>query len=158
MKLSELNDWFTLVANLGVVAGLVFLGLEMQQNTRLAERELAVSQSDNIHGQIVESDFLSEILIKINAVQGITNIVSDYMEVYGMSEAEAQRWWRYIFQVWNYNQADWIYRGRPTEDCEVFQLRFLDHELFYKRMKDTLDLEYVACLDTWYVEPSDGGT
>jgi hypothetical protein len=35
VKLSELNDWLTLGANLGVLAGLMSLGLELQQNSRM---------------------------------------------------------------------------------------------------------------------------
>ncbi len=33
MKTKKINSWVTLIANLGVVAGLVFVGLEVQQNT-----------------------------------------------------------------------------------------------------------------------------
>lgn len=158
MKLSEINNWFSLIANIGVLAGLVFLGLEMQQNTRMAERELAVSQSDNIHGQIVESEFLSNILTKIDAVQGEPRLVTEYIEKYGMTAEESRRWWRYIFQIWTYNQAEWIYNGRPPNNCEVNQLRFVDHQLFYEHMKVALDEEYVKCIDTWYVDSSDSGT
>lgn len=31
------NQWLTLVANLGVIAGLVFLGYEIRQNTNIAK-------------------------------------------------------------------------------------------------------------------------
>ena len=158
MKLSEINDWFTLVANIGVICGLIFLGLEMRQSSRLVERELSISQSDNVHGQIVESGFLTGILVKISDVQGVIHIVVDYADVYGMSEEEAHRWWRYILQTWNYNQAEWIYRGRPNQDCSVYVLTFLDHQIFYKHMKDLLDPGFVECIDSKYVEPSDNGT
>ncbi len=33
MKLTEINPWLTLVANVGVVGGLVFLAFEVQQST-----------------------------------------------------------------------------------------------------------------------------
>ena len=33
MKTKTIKSWITLIANLGVVAGLVFVGLEVQQNT-----------------------------------------------------------------------------------------------------------------------------
>jgi hypothetical protein len=33
----KVNQWLTLVANLGVIAGLVFLGYEVQQNTNIAK-------------------------------------------------------------------------------------------------------------------------
>jgi hypothetical protein len=32
-----MNQWLTLVANLGVIAGLVFVGYEVQQNTNIAK-------------------------------------------------------------------------------------------------------------------------
>lgn len=33
MKPESINHWVTLVANIGVIAGIVFLVLEIQQNT-----------------------------------------------------------------------------------------------------------------------------
>lgn len=33
MKLTEMNQWFTLIANMGIVGGLFFLAYEVQQNT-----------------------------------------------------------------------------------------------------------------------------
>jgi hypothetical protein len=36
MNLDNLNKWLTLAANVGVVAGLVFLVVEVQQNTNIA--------------------------------------------------------------------------------------------------------------------------
>ena len=33
MKLENLNRWLTLAANMGVIAGIVFLGIEIKQNT-----------------------------------------------------------------------------------------------------------------------------
>ena len=34
MKLDQLNKWLTLAANIGVIAGIVFLGVEIRQNTQ----------------------------------------------------------------------------------------------------------------------------
>lgn len=36
MNLDRLNRWLTLAANIGVIAGIVFLGIELQQNNRLS--------------------------------------------------------------------------------------------------------------------------
>lgn len=33
MKLDQSNSWLTLTANIGVITGIVFLGLKIQQNT-----------------------------------------------------------------------------------------------------------------------------
>ena len=39
MKLIKINHWLTLAANLGVIAGLVFLAIEIRQNTNIAKAE-----------------------------------------------------------------------------------------------------------------------
>ena len=50
MKLDQLNTWLALAANLGVVAGIVFLGLEIQQNTRTMQAA-AIQDSTSIARQ-----------------------------------------------------------------------------------------------------------
>ena len=48
MEMNRLNHWLTLGANLGVVAGLVFLAVELNQNTKAtiaAASEVATNQS-----------------------------------------------------------------------------------------------------------------
>jgi hypothetical protein len=39
MNSSRINDWLTLVANLAVVCGIVFLAVEVPQNNALARSE-----------------------------------------------------------------------------------------------------------------------
>lgn len=36
MKIQKLNNWLTLLANVGVIAGIVFLGIEVQQSSNIA--------------------------------------------------------------------------------------------------------------------------
>ena len=150
MKIDNFNKWLTLIANLGVVAGLLFLGLELQQSSRITERELAISRADNVHGTFVNNEFLSEAVLKVSNVQGMPAIVEEYAETFQMSEIEAYRYWRYIFQLWEYEQAEWNYRGRPPEDCELELLGFLDHQIFFREMQGYLDNDFSSCINTWY--------
>ena len=46
MKLENLNKWLTLIANFGVIAGIVFLGLEVQQNMVLIRAEMMSNDTD----------------------------------------------------------------------------------------------------------------
>ena len=39
MKLDNVNKWLTLVANFSVVAGIIFLAIEVRQNQELLERD-----------------------------------------------------------------------------------------------------------------------
>ena len=47
MDLDKVNKWLTLVANFAILAGLVFVALEIQQNTN-AIRSAAVQEATNI--------------------------------------------------------------------------------------------------------------
>ncbi|NKB32421.1 MAG: hypothetical protein GKR91_04920 [Pseudomonadales bacterium] len=46
MDISKLNEWFTLTANLGVIAGIIFLGFEIQQNTEMMQAQTRDSMSE----------------------------------------------------------------------------------------------------------------
>ena len=50
MKPKRLNVWLTLFANFGVIAGLIFLGLEVRQNT-IATQATAIQESTNVARQ-----------------------------------------------------------------------------------------------------------
>ena len=39
MKSETINQWMTLGANIGVIAGILFLGFELQQNNDLMESQ-----------------------------------------------------------------------------------------------------------------------
>jgi hypothetical protein len=46
MKLSEINEWLNLLANIGVFAGILFLAFEIQQNSNIAR---TAAYNDNIN-------------------------------------------------------------------------------------------------------------
>ena len=47
MKISALNEGVSLIANIGVIASIVFLGLEMQQNTAMMQSQTRNSIVEN---------------------------------------------------------------------------------------------------------------
>jgi len=47
MKISAVNEVFSLIANIGVIASIVFLGLEMQQNTEMMQSQTRNSIMEN---------------------------------------------------------------------------------------------------------------
>lgn len=49
MKVSELNEWLTLVANIGVLAGIIFLAFEIQQNTNVIRASAYNSNIENLN-------------------------------------------------------------------------------------------------------------
>ena len=47
MKISAINESVSLIANIGVIASIVFLGLEMQQNTAMMQSQTRNSIVEN---------------------------------------------------------------------------------------------------------------
>ena len=64
MKLDKLNQWLTLGANLGVLAGIFFLVLEIDLNTRQAELDTAALQTSNYQDLIAGVTNLNSYLIQ----------------------------------------------------------------------------------------------
>ena len=67
MKLSSLNEWLTLLANVGVLAGILFLAFEIQQNTSAIQSSTAQSvtgiSSDSL-GELAANPVLAGIRLK----------------------------------------------------------------------------------------------
>lgn len=108
MTFKKLNTWFTLFANLGVIAGIVFLGFEIQQNTdmvraqtrdNMAEKQLswyALSGRDSetaelyIQGQRGEleqsPEYFQYVMIVVSSLAMMSNEWYQYEQ--GMYESE----------------------------------------------------------------------
>jgi len=44
MNLDNLNKWLTLLANIGVIAGIIFLSVELQQNNKLLKSQARLNE------------------------------------------------------------------------------------------------------------------
>ena len=67
MKAKKVNKWITLVANLGVVGGLVFVGLEVQQNTTQIRAEASYSINEalsNLNSAIYNDPIFADIVLR----------------------------------------------------------------------------------------------
>ena len=81
MKLDKLNEWLTLIANVGVLLGIAFLVVELDQSNRIAEREArteVVTSGMELQQIFLESIDLPELMIKISEV---TCHVSKYLQI-----------------------------------------------------------------------------
>ena len=67
MKLVKLNDWLTLVAHFGVIAGLLFLAYEIRQNTTQLRAEASYSINEALsmlNAGIYNDSVLAEIVVR----------------------------------------------------------------------------------------------
>ena len=67
MRLTKLNDWLTLVAHFGVIAGLLFLAYEIRQNTTQLRAEASYSINEALsmlNAGIYNDPVLAEIVVR----------------------------------------------------------------------------------------------
>lgn len=108
MELRALNDWLTLAANLGVMAGIIFLAYELQQNTVATQLEAATnfqSSYSDIEISIYGDPEFAELLVK--------GRVGD-----SLSEAEQLRLWVFynnVLRQWQFNHYQYL-AGALNED------------------------------------------
>ncbi len=75
MELDRLNKWLRLVANIGVVAGIIFLAFEMKQNNELLlaqGRAIGEENRMRIEIEIMQNAELRETMVKLNAGEELT--------------------------------------------------------------------------------------
>ena len=70
MKISAVNEGASLIANIGVIASIVFLGLEMQQNTAMMQSQTRNSIVENqlgLYELAIENAELHDIVDRLNS-------------------------------------------------------------------------------------------
>ena len=75
MKKIDLGQAITILANVGVVAGIVFLGLELRQNNQFlgAESRYNLLQNrHNVHLMVIQDDDVADLLVKARTEQELT--------------------------------------------------------------------------------------
>jgi len=96
--MSKLNQWLTLIANVGVVVGLVLLVYELKQARDLATFEAVQSGRDTRIEQFRDfrdSEFWAPIVTKLRNSQELT-------------EEESARWNAHLAMEWAIEYSEWV--------------------------------------------------
>ncbi len=76
MKKIDLGQTVTILANIGLVAGIVFLGVELHQNNELLEAEARATRhqnrSDHTNRLLLENPGLVELIVKADSGESLT--------------------------------------------------------------------------------------
>ena len=95
MNLDNLNKWLALTANLGVIAGILFLALEISQNTKAIQADIYQNRSFEFANSF---EFLAESQYLLPAIVSAQDDNRQYdLEILeGLSELEKRRLWMYV--------------------------------------------------------------
>ena len=89
-----------------IIVSLVFLIVEVRENSLEMERQTAVDRAAAATAPFFESD-LASILVKIKTVDAPPPYLATYMEVYDLSFKEAILWERHLWYVWEVIEAEY---------------------------------------------------
>ena len=149
MNLEKLNQWLTLTANVGVLVGIIFLAIEIQQNTNAIQYEVTLTEQNIMNGPFTNTDRLPEIKAKINEVQGSSGLTTEFAKTFDLSIEDSLRWTRYLTQVWQINEANWRLVGNDESICEFGKilLSSLDNEIYWNYQRPRYSPEFVDCVE-----------
>ena len=151
MNLEKLNQWLATIANLGVLVGIIFLAIEIQQNTNAVKYEAVLAQQEVVNGPFTNTDRLPEILAQIHEVQGGNALPLELSKVYNLSMEDSLRWARYLTQIWQTNEADWLLLGEDESICEYSKILLIsaqDNEIYWRIQQGRYDPRFVECIES----------
>ncbi len=109
MKKIDLGQAATILANIGVIAGIVFLGIELQQNNELLAAEARATRhqnrSDHANRVLLENPGLVELIVKADNGEPLTQEEHYALERY-LDQALIN--WQFTFVEYRRGQFDEI--------------------------------------------------
>ena len=148
MKINHLNERLTLIANLSVVAGIVFLGLELNQNTGVMKAQaqanltanrisFAVRMMDPVNADLVvkargEDTLTASERLRYNGIQR-TLLLSWESEYYqfqnGLLNEVPATAWRRLYVDMNGMEEYWLsFKSSLTPEFVTFFDQIIAHE------------------------------
>ena len=142
MNTDGLNRWVTLGANIGVLLGIIFLAIEIQQNTESQEAEVRAANFFGIADTWripAESSELTSIMAKDAASESLTQA----------EEFQIQAFWTRI-----HLNIEWAYTEMPEDEFQripAFQKYTYDlfpsYRTAWERRRSFFDPEFVRYMD-----------
>ena len=101
MNIERLNSWLTLIANIGVIAGIIFLALEIDQSNREARSatyQARVNEVDQSLREFSLSESMADIYLKIEQ-SGVESLnPSEYLRAENWERARIIRMQGQLYQ------------------------------------------------------------
>ena len=141
MKKIDLGQTISILANIGVIAGIVFLGVELQQNNQLLRNQARFVLTDNIHAGNRNRAQDAELMdVRVKAINGETLSQAEILRLSADSSAVLANW------VWEYEQYQLgLIDALPAYHRYIEEYPFfIEH---YERVKEGLDPGFVQYMD-----------
>ena len=138
MKISAVNEGVSLIANIGVIGSIIFLGLEMQQNTEMTQSQTRNSIVENqlsVYEKMIENPELFDIADKRSANLDVTNAEGQQLHVFLLSQLRIWENEFYQYQIGLYAAEEFearkIWWGKIMRRPVNLQTWRVEQETFY---------------------------
>ena len=143
MKNLNLGQAITIFANLGVIAGIVFLALELQQNNEIMEEQRRFNRLSTVldsHATIVENTALAELVVKLDEAPDPLNPTI-------LTPAERYQIIGYGMRI--LMNQEWQFRTLPREELPVASMRRKSKEAIWRFMWHERKAEFDPAFVEW---------
>ena len=133
MSQMNLRNIAELISVTAIVVSLIFLIIEVRENSLAIEQQSAIARADAITQPFFESN-LASVLEKISVVDGAVGMAPQFAEKYKLTLQEAILWERHLWYVWEVAEATYITEGASEKLQKQIQMMLLspDHSLYVK--------------------------
>jgi hypothetical protein len=153
----KLKKWVhvsEIVASIAVVASLIFLALQIGDNTRTLQRQEIRDRSIALTSPFLDVSKVPSILTKIKAVDGIEDLEKAYMDRYNLTHEEASIWVRYQNVLWAGLEADFVANGiSPALEAYIkLLLSYPDARLSWEYRWSVQDSDFIGYVERLHDE------
>ena len=138
MKISAINEGVSLIANIGVIGSIIFLGLEMQQNTEMMQSQTRNSIVENqlsVYDKMIENPELFDIADKRSANLDVADAERQQLHVFILSQLRIWENEFYQYQIGLYAAEEFearkIWWGKIMRRPVNLQTWRVEQETFY---------------------------
>ena len=138
MKISAINEGVSLVANIGVIGSIIFLGLEMRQNTEMMQSQTRNSIVENqlsVYEKMIENPELFDIADKRSANLDVADAERQQLHVFILSQLRIWENEFYQYQIGLYAAEEFearkIWWGKIMRRPVNLQTWRVEQETFY---------------------------
>ena len=137
MNMDKLNQWLTLIANVGVVVGIVFLAFEIRHNSNELATQLAMN------GHLIRTSDIGRSAMDENLAHALVKLRGDEQ----LTLTEKQRLWSYFsvrFVSWELNYS----LGTLADQGPIASFRRSPQLIeYFDEYRPFLDEEFVRYMD-----------
>jgi hypothetical protein len=151
MKLKRFAYAAEIFASFAIAVSLVFLILEIRNNTLVQERQMQMDRNAGFTDPYISAPDVLKVYAKVKAVDGGEPVVEAFMDRYNLTPEEAVLWSRLVQSTWFVWQSHYLFGG-PSNDLEstirgVF--KYPDVQIAYELNEDSLlSPEFIAYVES----------